>query len=209
MGTTDSNGVYFYEETDPATPLHTLLNTGQQSVSNAVDLTTRIFEVANTTERNALVAERSPSDSRPLFVWRADAPSDAKLEVTTDGTTWSWYPLGLPDTGWVSMTPGAGWSGGSIKYRNLNGMCTVNMSLTKNGTVENTTVSVATLPPSVRPTEDVYALAWMSINGLSASHRVYPVRCLATGVIDISATSASGSLANGGAARANFTFPVG
>lgn len=36
MGTTDSNGVYFYEETDPVSPLHTLLNVGQQSISDAI-----------------------------------------------------------------------------------------------------------------------------------------------------------------------------
>lgn len=37
MTTTDGNGIVFYEETDPVSPLHTLLNTGQQSVSNAIE----------------------------------------------------------------------------------------------------------------------------------------------------------------------------
>src|SRR5665647_576847 len=36
MATTDSNGILFYEDTDAVSPLHTLLNTGQQSVSDAI-----------------------------------------------------------------------------------------------------------------------------------------------------------------------------
>lgn len=36
MATTDGNGIVFYETTDPVSPLQTLLNTGQQSVSNAI-----------------------------------------------------------------------------------------------------------------------------------------------------------------------------
>lgn len=36
MGTIDSNGIYFYEDTDAVSPLHTLLNVGQQSVSDAL-----------------------------------------------------------------------------------------------------------------------------------------------------------------------------
>lgn len=39
MATTDSKGILFYEETDAVSPLHTLLNTGQQSVSNALPIT--------------------------------------------------------------------------------------------------------------------------------------------------------------------------
>ncbi len=36
MTTVDSNGIVFYETTDPVSPLQTLLNTGQQSVSDAI-----------------------------------------------------------------------------------------------------------------------------------------------------------------------------
>ena len=36
MATIDDNGIVFYEETDPISPIHTLLNTGQQSVSDAI-----------------------------------------------------------------------------------------------------------------------------------------------------------------------------
>lgn len=36
MTTTDANGIVFYETTDSVSPLQTLLNTGQTSVSNAI-----------------------------------------------------------------------------------------------------------------------------------------------------------------------------
>lgn len=36
MATTDANGIVFYEETDAVSPLHTLLNLGQQSISDVV-----------------------------------------------------------------------------------------------------------------------------------------------------------------------------
>lgn len=36
MATIDSNGILFYEETDAVSPLHTLLNGGQTSVTNAI-----------------------------------------------------------------------------------------------------------------------------------------------------------------------------
>jgi len=38
MATTDSKGILFYEGTDAVSPLHTLLNAGQQSVSNALGI---------------------------------------------------------------------------------------------------------------------------------------------------------------------------
>lgn len=38
MTTTDANGIVFYETTDPISPLQTLLNAGQTSVSNRFNL---------------------------------------------------------------------------------------------------------------------------------------------------------------------------
>src|SRR5690606_38416973 len=46
MSTIDGNGILFYEETDPVSPLHTLLNTGQQSVGDALDAISRVRVVA-------------------------------------------------------------------------------------------------------------------------------------------------------------------
>lgn len=88
MGTIDNNGVYFYETTDAISPLQTLLNVGQQSVSDSLDSTARIFPVPNTAERTALTALRPPSPTDPLIVYRGDTK---RVEVS-DGTGWN--PVG-------------------------------------------------------------------------------------------------------------------
>lgn len=103
MGTTDSNGIYFYEDTDAVSPLHTLLNLGQTSVTNALDATARIWPIANTAARTALVAAHPPTASEPLYAHRADAPEGQRLEVTIDGTTWT--PVN--NSGLVAVTGGA------------------------------------------------------------------------------------------------------
>lgn len=115
MATTDSNGILFYEVTDALSPLQVLLNAGQQSVSDALGATARIFPVANVAARTALAASSSPSPATPLFVFRADAPSGSQLEYTTDGTTWvtlgagalPHVRLGNPST---QSRPGGAWS---------------------------------------------------------------------------------------------------
>ena len=92
MGTTDANGVYFYEDTDPVSPLHTLLNLGQTSISTALSnqlaASSRIYPIANEAARAALVAKYPPSASKPLYAHRANAPVGRELEYTTDGTRW-------------------------------------------------------------------------------------------------------------------------
>ena len=73
---------------------------------------TTIVPVTNIANRTALVAalvaaERGPTPADPLYVDRADAPAGAKLERTTDGTTWgpptftrvSHQPLGAAPVG--------------------------------------------------------------------------------------------------------------
>jgi hypothetical protein len=72
MGTTDNNGIYFYEETDSVSPLHTLLNVAQQSVSDALDDTARIFPAANAAARAALLVSRGSSSTNPLLVRQVD-----------------------------------------------------------------------------------------------------------------------------------------
>lgn len=80
MGTIDSNGVYFYEDTDAVSPLHTLLNIGQQSVSDALSHRTR--GVANTTERNALLTTVGATADKPLIVYRRDTET---FEISDGG----------------------------------------------------------------------------------------------------------------------------
>lgn len=84
MGTTDNNGVYFYEDTDAVSPLHTLLNTGQTSVSNALNAAPRIFPTATEATRNALLTQRGSSAAKPLFVYRQELQ---RVEYH-DGTRW-------------------------------------------------------------------------------------------------------------------------
>lgn len=90
MGTTDSNGVWFWDENDIIAPIHTALNLGQSNLSSLVtglkDL--GIHYVADTAGRTAKAAAYAPTATRPLYVYRGDAPAGAKIEFTTNGTTW-------------------------------------------------------------------------------------------------------------------------
>lgn len=75
-----------------------------------------IVPVPNTSARDALVASFQPSSTRPLIVYRHDAPAGARIEWTTNGT--SWTPVGGADSGWVSPASVAGaWSGSQTNLR--------------------------------------------------------------------------------------------
>lgn len=84
MGTTDNNGIYFYEDTDAVSPLHTLLNAGQQSVSNALNANPRIWSVTNVAARDALLTARGASPASPLITYRRDKSSIERH----DGSGW-------------------------------------------------------------------------------------------------------------------------
>lgn len=119
MATFDANGILFYEETDAVSPLHTLLNAGQQSVSDAFSGMTRIYVVQNTTEREALVALYPPTTSAPLYVHRVDAGSGRELERTLDGTNWQTYRVQPPPTLDTSAIVGT-YTGQPITKRYIN-----------------------------------------------------------------------------------------
>lgn len=73
----------------------------------------QIIYVANTTARAQLVTDVAswftPSSTNPLFVYRGDAAAHAKVECSTDGSTWT--PLLSVDTGWVNpVTYNAAWN---------------------------------------------------------------------------------------------------
>lgn len=72
MATTDVNGIVLYEDTDSVSPLHTLLNLGMTSVSNALANGERIYPAGSTTAMNNLATARNPTASKPLFVYRHD-----------------------------------------------------------------------------------------------------------------------------------------
>lgn len=68
--------------------------------------------VANVTERAQVIANLTaagapPSTARPVFVWRADAPTAVPVEFTTDGTTWT--ALAAQQSADVT-TFGSGWT---------------------------------------------------------------------------------------------------
>lgn len=88
MGTTNANGIYFYEDTDAVSPLHTLLNTGQTSVSNA--LTT--FR-----GRTRVIANRA---ARPTDATRVDGllvkEVDTKAIYQWDAAGGTWRLVALP-----------------------------------------------------------------------------------------------------------------
>lgn len=118
MGTTDANGIYFYDDTDGA-PTPSTLNLGQQSVSNALNGIRVTEVVANATERAALVASYVPTPSKPLYVHQQDLPAGRQFMVSTGGAfkvfkteelgnTWvaiSLYsnPGGIPPTIWTKL----------------------------------------------------------------------------------------------------------
>lgn len=75
-----------------------------------------VVPVPNQVARDALVASFGPSSTRPLIVYRHDAPAGARIEWTTNGT--SWTPVGGADSGWVSPASVAGaWSGSQTTLR--------------------------------------------------------------------------------------------
>jgi len=106
MGTTDSNGIYFYEDTDGA-PVASLLNVGQQSVSNAItdiyDDIRPIAVVANLAQRTALVATYAPSPTKPLYVHQQDQALDSQFLVTTNGTDFRVIPSISTASRWVNI----------------------------------------------------------------------------------------------------------
>lgn len=86
MGTTDDNGIYFYDDTDGA-PTPPVLNVGQQSVSDALKRVGYTV-VANITARDSLATAFGPSASKPLMVYRTDAPVGMRYEVN-QGSGWT------------------------------------------------------------------------------------------------------------------------
>lgn len=91
MATVNSNDLVLLEASDMISPLHAVINTVTQSVSNRMDASIRIWPVADTAARTALVNQigtANISADKPLYVSRADAPVTRKLQVTYDGVYW-------------------------------------------------------------------------------------------------------------------------
>ena len=78
MATTDSNGVLFYETTDPVSPLQVLLNLGQTSVSNALNSRIRLYR------STSAVTPTTPTPVQGDFWYQTDNNS----VWTYNGSAW-------------------------------------------------------------------------------------------------------------------------
>lgn len=87
MATTDANGIVFYEITDAVSPLQVLLNTGQQSVSNAIGTRAKLTKS---------LAASTPSSPVAGDTWYQ---TDTKAWGVYNGVWRFW------DTEWQSYTP--------------------------------------------------------------------------------------------------------
>lgn len=95
MTTTDSNGIVRYQTTDPVSPLHTLLNLGMQSVSDAITpINGRTFKTVTSTTRPA-------SPAVGLRIWE----TDTQQERTWNGTSWVWSGGVKPSSYFTCSTP--------------------------------------------------------------------------------------------------------
>jgi|SRR5690625_1189355 len=115
---TDHNGIVFYEPSDPAQPLHTTLNAGQTSVSQALDaLESRVQAQTNFGKRVGVNNQTFPADSSTRysgfgaagdndFFGRVEPIGDYGIRVLDEG--WYWLRgsirFGLPQTPTIAQT---------------------------------------------------------------------------------------------------------
>lgn len=158
MATTDSNGIVRVEAGDDVSPLHPVLNSIAQSVSDAFNAETRIWPVANVTARANKVAAIGTANitaTKPLFVWRGNATQGRNLEYTVDGSTWNYYPSSTDDTGWVDCTiNGSGWTNVAsepVQVRRVGKTVYMRGSIHNSTFAPNTIAAVGTVPTGFRP----------------------------------------------------------
>lgn len=197
--------------TDPSTvplvPLQDHFNNLGASLDGKI-----IVYVANATARSALVTALAAAGytvdaSHPLVVYRADAPSYARLE-TYDGTTWRGLVQG--DSGWLNPTFGGTWDNSStLQYRKVGGEVElIGLAQPDSGSIAQSTTTgvIATLPAGNRPprTVEIPIVQW--VNGGTPAKR-----CDAVGQVnssgEIRIINGSGSAATGGIFE-NFKFRV-
>lgn len=147
-----------------------------------------IRPVANVTERAKLVSDLNaagigPSPTRPLYVDRADAPANRRLECSTNGAAWS--PIVAGDTGWIDATLVGGWSNilgnySPTRYRLMAGQVHLEIA------IRSGTLGAFTLPPEMCPTKILPFLA--TANAGIADLRIYP-----TGTVEVAGFYAGGT----------------
>lgn len=205
MTTVDANGIIRYEETDPVTPLQSVLNAGLQSVSDSLTpiKDASIKYVVNTSARAALAASFLPTTSKPLYVWRGNAQAGRNLEVTTDGTNWYTIRSTADDTGWLSLTPylATGWgnlAADAAQYRRCGDTVFIRGRLVRDGS-NGTTSLMSAVPAEIRPSRDTLYAAVISTTGYATQ-----LVASAAGSINFSSNYSAGVAAIG----ANATLPI-
>lgn len=162
MATTDSNGIVKVEMGDDIAPLHPVFNALATSVSNAISARSSVWPVANVAARTAKVNEIGIGNitaTKPLLVWRGDAPIGRNLEYTLNGSAWFYYEsnaVGISDTGWITIPYEAGYTlgtGGPLRYRIREGVVYIQGGATGSFT-SGSYKTVATLPEVARPSAD-------------------------------------------------------
>jgi hypothetical protein len=101
MTTTDANGIVLYETTDPISPLQTLLNAGQTSVSNALN---------NGAGARPKIVTQGTRPSSP-FDGQMIKENDTRRTLIYDGTTANWTYMSGPLT---VLTADTGFSAANI-----------------------------------------------------------------------------------------------
>lgn len=143
--------------TTPATPIEDHWNDLGLSLNGKI-----LVYVANATAAAAYLTSLAAdgytvSASAPAVVYRGDAPSYAKVEICTDGSTW--VPLGGTDSGWTSPAAvNTGWDAATdVQSRIRGGYCELRgiLDADASSVVAGTYTAVVTLasghhPPSGR-----------------------------------------------------------
>lgn len=115
-----------------------------------------LVPVATVTARAQLVADltaigQAPSATRPLMVYRADAAAGREVEVSVNGD--NWRALNTPnDSGWINITPAAGFTTTDAQYRLKDGEVRVRGLIKRTAGVYPTSyTTVFTFPSASRP----------------------------------------------------------
>jgi hypothetical protein len=175
--------------------------TPRRQVINDLSLSVRDpIPVANTTERAQLVTAltavgQAPSATNPLFVYRADAPAGARLEMTQDGTTWqiSGRPIVHGPTALVGAVPAGATAWGYENAQSVNGHASGKSAITwpafPNAIVN---VQVSMLYPGTTTGAMVVQYADVTLSGCNLVYSGYSGGIATTGtyVTSISVTGA-------------------
>lgn len=178
MTTTDSNGIVRYQTTDPVSPLHTLLNLGMQSVSDALTATNTALSTNTARMFKTVTLTTRPAHLAGLRIFE----TDTKNSYVSDGS--SWIPLLSGDTGWISPALSGGWVNYGAPFVNARYMKRGGIVYVQ-GTIKNGVGGVFTLPAGFRPSGSIIFVG-TSYAGLA------DVRVQSNGAVEIS------SLLNGG-----------